>query len=152
MVYYCPKPQSGGNRADLALTPLELIERIAALVPPLRTHRHRYYWVPTSNSPLRSTVTAMARALPVQIALEQRGTAEGGTSEGAPGAAQPCNALGGVGAAAPPVQAPAPEPPKRFPAHYLWAVLIGRIYDVFPLVCPVCGDNMRIIAFITEGC
>lgn len=43
------------------------------------------------------------------------------------------------------MQAPAPEPPKRFPAHYLWAVLIARIYEVFPLVCPVCGGNMRII-------
>ena len=48
-------------------------------------------------------------------------------------------------------KAPAPEPPKRFPAHYLWAVLIARIYEVFPLVCPVCGGNMRLIAFITEG-
>ena len=48
-------------------------------------------------------------------------------------------------------QAPAPEPPRRFPAHYLWAVLIARIYKVFPLVCPLCGGNMRLIAFITEG-
>ncbi len=36
-------------------------------------------------------------------------------------------------------------------AHYLWAVLIARIYEVFPLVCPLCGGNMRIRAFITEG-
>ena len=41
-------------------------------------------------------------------------------------------------------------PPKR-PAHYLWAVLIARIYEVFPLVCPNCGGPMRIIAFITYG-
>jgi hypothetical protein len=39
-------------------------------------------------------------------------------------------------------------PPKR-PAHYLWAVLIARIYEVFPLLCPICGGQMRIIAFIT---
>jgi hypothetical protein len=38
--------------------------------------------------------------------------------------------------------------PKR-PAHYLWAVLTARIYEVFPLVCPICGGQMRIIAFIT---
>jgi hypothetical protein len=41
-----------------------------------------------------------------------------------------------------------PVQPKR-PAHYLWAVLIARIYEVFPLVCPICGGQMRIIAFIT---
>jgi hypothetical protein len=28
-------------------------------------------------------------------------------------------------------------------------VLIARIYEVFPLVCPICGGQMRIIAFIT---
>ena len=42
-------------------------------------------------------------------------------------------------------------PPKRSPAHYLWAVLIARIYEVFPLLCPLCGGQMRLIAFITEG-
>ena len=131
------------------LTPLELIERIAALVPPPRTHRHRYYGVLAPNSPLRCAVTAMARA--AQVAPAQVAVGHSGTGEGAPGLAQLGNALGGVGAAVPPVQAPAPEPPKRFPAHYLWAVLIARIYEVFPLVCPVCGGNMRIIAFITEG-
>lgn len=23
--------------------------------------------------------------------------------------------------------------------HYLWAVLIARIYEVFQLLCPICG-------------
>ncbi len=36
-------------------------------------------------------------------------------------------------------------------AHYLWAVLIARIYEVFPLLCPLCGGQVRLIAFITEG-
>ena len=47
--------------------------------------------------------------------------------------------------------APEPAPPKRSKAHYLWAVLIARIYEVFPLLCPLCGGQMRLIAFITEG-
>ena len=42
-------------------------------------------------------------------------------------------------------------PPKRAPAHYLWAVLITRIYEVFPLLCPMCGGQMRLIAFITHS-
>lgn len=41
-------------------------------------------------------------------------------------------------------------PPKRPPAHYLWAVLIARIYEVLPLLHPMCGGQMRLIAFITE--
>ncbi len=32
---------------------------------------------------------------------------------------------------------------------YLWAALLARIYEVFPLTCPHCGGPMRIIAFIT---
>ena len=46
--------------------------------------------------------------------------------------------------------APEPVPPKRA-AHYLWAVLIARIYEVFPLLCPLCGGQMRLIAFITHS-
>ncbi len=64
-------------------------------------------------------------------------------SEGAPGVVVPGNAA-----------SPATEPvapPKRSKAHYLWAVLIARIYEVFPLLCPLCGGQMRLIAFITEG-
>ena len=40
---------------------------------------------------------------------------------------------------------------KRSPAHYLWAVLIARTYEVFPLLCPLSGGQMRLIAFVTEG-
>ena len=30
-------------------------------------------------------------------------------------------------------------------------MLIARIYEVFPLLCPMCAGQMRLIAFITEG-
>ena len=43
-----------------------------------------------------------------------------------------------------------PVPPKRSPAHYPWAVLSARIYEVFPLVGPLCGGPMRLIAFVTQ--
>ena len=31
-----------------------------------------------------------------------------------------------------------------------WAQLIKRIYEVDPLVCPSCGSEMKVVAFITE--
>jgi hypothetical protein len=40
--YDNPKPGPGGSGPQL-LTPLELLDRIAALVPPPRIHRHRYF-------------------------------------------------------------------------------------------------------------
>ena len=144
LVYRCAKQHSeprsdkrGAKVDELHLTPLELIDRIAALVPPPRTHRHRYFGVLAPNSPLRAAVTALAA--PVQAATAQAQTAT--TSEGLPG-------LVPAGNATPP--ALAPVQPKRA-AHYLWAVLIARIYEVFPLVCPICAGQMRIIAFITHS-
>ncbi|APW46526.1 hypothetical protein RA876_09245 [Rhodoferax antarcticus] len=120
---------------ELILTPLELIDRIAALVPPPRTHRHRYFGVLAPNSPLRAAVTAMAQP-------PTRQTEPSNMSEGA-------SAVVALGHAIP--TTPEPAPPKRSPAHYLWAVLIARIYEVFALLCPLCGGQMRLIAFITEG-
>lgn len=32
----------------------------------------------------------------------------------------------------------------------MWAALLARIYEVFPLVCPDCKGEMRLIAFLTE--
>jgi len=50
LMYRFPKPQPDG-RTELRLTPLELIERLAALIPPPRIHRHRYHGVhPTRPS------------------------------------------------------------------------------------------------------
>ena len=46
---------------------------------------------------------------------------------------------------------PAAEPAHRRAVRYAWAMLLARIYEVFPLVCPRCGAEMRIIAFITDG-
>ena len=36
---------------------------------------------------------------------------------------------------------------RKTPSHYLWAILIARIYEVLPLICPDCGGQMKIIAF-----
>jgi hypothetical protein len=59
LVYESIKPGPGGS-ISLMLTPLELIERLAALIPPPRRHRHRYYGVLAPNAPLRGQVTALA--------------------------------------------------------------------------------------------
>jgi hypothetical protein len=66
LAYRFPKPQSDG-RTDLRLTPLELIDQLAALIPPPRLHRHRYHGVLAPNSPQRPQVTALARPLPQSV-------------------------------------------------------------------------------------
>jgi len=43
------------------------------------------------------------------------------------------------------------ESAHRQATRYVWPLLLARIYEVLPLLCPKCGGEMRIIAFITEG-
>jgi hypothetical protein len=51
----------------------------------------------------------------------------------------------------PTMDVPQPKALGRSPARYLWAMLLARLYEAFPLRCPVCGSQMRIVAFITES-
>jgi hypothetical protein len=102
LVYRCAKQHSeptgdkrGAKVDELHLTPLELIERIAALVPSPRTHRRRYFGVLAPNSPLRAAVTALAT--PEQPTAAQAVPAA--MAEAVSGVASPSNAV-----------APAPEP------------------------------------------
>ena len=89
----------------------------------------------------------MAQSISVQAPPPAQVQAEPATTdaaEGAPGVSNPFPTL------AEPAQSTQSASPKR-PAHYLWAVLLARIYEVFPLLCPLCGGQMRIIAFITHS-
>ena len=56
-VYESIKPGPGGS-VSLMLTPLDLIKRLAALIPVPRRHRHRCYGVLAPNAPPRAQVTA----------------------------------------------------------------------------------------------
>ena len=119
LVYASKKPGPGG-KISVLLTPHQLLDRLAALMPPPRRHRHRYYGVLAPNSPLRCAVTALAAA---PESARDAGKAE----------------------------AEREKTPVSQAARTVWALLIARIYEVFPLICPKCGGTMKIIAFIDEG-
>ena len=61
LVYRLPGPTPDG-RTVLVLTPVELLERLARLVPPPRIHRHRYHGVLAPNARLRSRVIVLGAA------------------------------------------------------------------------------------------
>ena len=121
LVYHSPKPRPGAG-GDLVLTPLELIGKIAALVPPPRAHRHRYYGVLAPNASLRAAVTALAAV--ALIAPPPAPATDAAATE---------------------------QAPHRAAARYLWAMLLSRIYEALPLSCPICHAQMRIIAFINDA-
>jgi hypothetical protein len=109
VVYRLPKPQRDGTTA-LTLTPLELIDQLAALIPPPRRHRHRYHGVLAPNAPLRAAAIAFGR--------------EGAETTDSP-----------TGVSLPP---PTPASNARSPARYLWVMLLARLFESLPLVCPCC--------------
>ena len=130
LVYRLPKPGADGS-PELVLTGLELLERRSAFIPPPRVHRHRYYGVLAPNARLRPAVTALACQ---QAAADQTVPSS------------PISETQGV------TSSPSsPEEKPRRPSVYLWAMLLARIYEAFPLVCPRCGGEVEIISVITEA-
>ena len=123
------KSSNGHSYAQhpITLSPIEFIEKISTLVPPPRIHRHRYFGVLAPNSPYREQVTSHASQSLDDGLIKTADSSQGLSTEKA-----------------------IPTTKKSSSSHYLWAILIARIYAVFPLVCPDCGGQMRIIAFIRE--
>ena len=126
LVYRLPRPAPDG-RTELRLRPLELLERLARLIPPPRLHRHRYHGVLAPNAKLRAAVIAIGR--PDVDASEDEATAP-----------------------IPPLDAMRDNGPARAanPARIRWAVLLARVYGVLPLLCTGCGGQMKILAFLTD--
>jgi len=124
LLYRFPKPTPDG-RTEIVLSLLQLLERLVAFVPPPRMHRHRYHGVLAPHAGLRPAVAAIGRS-PAET----------------PSLADPEPASL--------ASASLDEPRSPSPARIRWAVLLARIYEVLPLLCPACGGSMKVLAFITD--
>ena len=60
LLYRLPEPDLQGRTA-LLLSPLELLERLARLIPPPRIHRHRYHGLLAPHTRLRAMVVAIGK-------------------------------------------------------------------------------------------
>jgi DNA-directed RNA polymerase subunit RPC12/RpoP len=139
-VYRLRRPLASGE-TSLVLSPLELLSRLAALVPPPRRHGIHYYGVLSAHAKLRGRVVESAGPSGA-LALRLREAARRmGITPISP------TAIGEGGDDGEWVE------PEEFPSSfpYTWAMLLARIYESLPLVCPRCGSSMRIIAFITRA-
>jgi hypothetical protein len=126
------KSTQPGACGVIELAPFEFLDRLADLIPQPRRHRHRYHGVFAPNHPLRSAVTALAvgnvgkrqdSAKPPPLPLGE------GRGEGAPNHA---------------------TPRSHDTSRIAWAKLMARVGEEFPLECPACGGDIRLISFITE--
>ena len=124
------KATGPGQHGVVDLEPFEFLDRLADLVPPPRRHRHRYHGVFAPNHPLRPAVTALAignlgrrtdAAAPLPLG---EGPGEGTRNH--------------------------EQPRSHDTSRIAWAKLIARVAETFPLACPACGGDIRLIAFITD--
>jgi hypothetical protein len=124
-----------GANGVVELSPFEFLNRLADLVPPPRKHRHRYHGVFAPNHPLRPAVTALAIG---NVGKRHEAAADGHARDG--------NGTEGCCDAAHAHQKPRSHDTSRI----AWAKLMARVGEEFPLACPSCGGDIRLIAFITD--
>jgi hypothetical protein len=156
----------------IVFEPLELIEKLAALIPPPRTHLVRYHGVLAAAAPSRARVVAdrdpdPARGLDVPRGLTSRAPTTPGSdpktpSRPVPGVrtgdarhTRPHPHAGPVPTAPRSAEAPAARsatehaPPPAIRARRLsWPELMRRVFVVDVLECPRCRGRMRMLAAI----
>ena len=119
-VSYRVKHHAPNQPAVLLMTPLELLHKLALLIPPPRVHLMRYHGIWAPNSKLR------AKAIP---------TLKSATSESVSlPAMSPSSEL---------------LHELTRPRRLKWAELLKRVFAVDVLTCS-CGGTMKVLAFILD--
>jgi hypothetical protein len=121
-----------GASGVVELSPFEFLDRLADLVPPPRKHRHRYHGVFAPNHKLRRAVTGLA----IGNIGKRREAATGGHAGNARVTDGCCDTRA--------------KPRSHDTSRIAWAKLMARVGEEFPLECPACGGDIRLISFITE--
>ena len=122
---YRLKRPLGDGRNSLVLDPLELLRRLATLVPPPRRHLVRFHGVFAPNSSWRREVIPAG-----------------------PESTLPplCNSPDPQPASREELEAPTPLAPR--PSRIPWSELLLRVFREDVLLCP-CGGRRLVLAFVT---
>jgi len=128
VVHY--RPGKEGLPQTLEWSPLEFMERFAAIIPPPRKHLVRYYGALGPRSGLRRALTTAVKAQANCAELEA-GLVVQGPLALAQGVARAAREAAGK-------------------ASRAWAACIRRIFEVDPVLCEGCGGEMKLVAIITE--
>ncbi len=106
----------------LVMSPLEFMQRLAALVPRPRLHLIRFHGVLAPNAKLR------AQVVPQEVPQEAEAPAQ----------------------AAPPAECE-PNCAHHRPVRLSWAKLLKRVFEIDMEHCPNCGGERKIIEAILWG-
>jgi hypothetical protein len=120
-VTYPRKYPSRLGQTMLEMEPPDFLERLATLIPPMRSHLVRYAGVFAPHSKLRPAVV-LERMAPGAAAAN---TTDDTSIE--------------VGC------------PLAWGSRVPWAALLKKVFEIDVLVCKECGGKMRIIAFLNDA-
>ena len=110
----------------IVMSPLEFMQRLAALVPRPRLHLIRFHGVLAPNARLRAEI--------IPSSGRQAGTVPGPGFPSAPVTTHDTSADH------------AEAPPPSLPTRISWARLLKRVFDIDLEHCPHCGGTLKIIA------
>jgi len=123
---YCLRHRWRDGTTHVIYEPLELMERLAALVPPPRFNLARYSGMLAPAAAFRLLVVPQEEApAPASHAGCQAGVATAKSDSGKTKDQCGCR-----------------------PRNYPWAQLMARVFEFDVLACPRCGARMRILAAI----
>lgn len=131
----------------VVFAPQELVEKLAALVPPPRFHLARYHGILGPCASERDRVVPAGAGPSHRPAPCSRGTAmeESTPHCGAGSSASLPASLSPEPASEEGTPAPAPMPRSR---RLAWAELMQRVFALDVLECPRCHERMRLVAAI----
>jgi hypothetical protein len=130
LVYQLRKPTVDG-RTEIYLTPQDLLDQLSQLITPPRVHKHRYCGVLAPNAKLRAAVIESAGPAGATLQVLEQASRK-------------------MGLAVEEAEDDGPRSGLSKTASRCWALLLARIYECLPLLCPRCGTPMRIIAFVLD--
>jgi hypothetical protein len=131
------RPMHDGTRA-IALTPSQLLRRLAAIVPPPRVHALRYFGALAPNAKLRPLITRGGRPPTMPDALDDGGAVEAQLS---------CELAQSLRLD---LLTPAPPPMPERKRYLDWSELLRRTFGRDVLRCDKCGGRKTVVAFVTE--
>jgi hypothetical protein len=143
----------------MVFEPVELVERLAALIPPPRVNMVRYHGV---LAPAARDRAAIVPQVPQPEGAGTGGVCRHGDASGEPARprAAPTSVAtsrgGGIGDAecgpergrTPPAPEVRFDPADRRRRWIPWAELMRRVFEIDVLECPQCGAALRILAAI----
>ncbi len=142
LLYRFKRPWRDGT-THIVLAPLELLEKLAALVPRPKSHLVRYHGILAPAAKWRASIVPPAAADTAATGSQSDSLAHPGCRSSSAPSTNPSTLAKSA--------QPAPGSSAAADSHlryYTWSELLQRVFEIDVLECPRCHGRLRILAQI----